>query len=598
MDTKQQIAGILAAALSVTTEEAAAMLAVPPSPEMGDFALPCFRLAKQWRMAPPAIAQKLVAELPLPAHLRAVAEGGYVNFFIDQATRAKEVVARVLSQGVRYGGGTDSRTLCVDYSSINIAKHCHIGHLTTTALGAALCNIYRHLGWKVIGINHLGDWGTQFGKLIWAYKNWATREDVQTRGVDALVELYVRYEKEETLERLNEARAWFARIEKNDPEAMELFLWFRELTLTEVERIYQMMHVRFDYYTGESFYQDKLPEAMELLQAKGLLQRSEGALIVDLTNEGLPSCIVEKSDGTSIYILRDIAAALYRQREYQFDKCLYVVASHQNLYFQQLFAVLTKMGYPWAACLEHVSYGMVSFEGKALSTRKGHVVYLEEFLNRSVEKALAIIQEKSPGLTNKEAVAKQVGVGAAIFFDLYNSRIKDVDFYWERALSFDGETGPYVQYTHARCASVLNKAASVFDKAESGFDKETNGFDKVENGSVSNSREGASIEGVSASNALPAPDYNALSGELARGVVALLEAFPKTIAEAANKNEPSLLSRLLVDTCQAFNRYYYEQRILDENLPATRARLELVSAVKLVLSLGLSLLNIEAPERM
>lgn len=557
---KNEIAAHLAAHLALAEEEVLALLTLPPSPELGDYAFPCFRFAKEKRMAPAAIAAQLQEALSLPAYITALAAGPYLNFRADPVYRTRQTLERVLAAGENYaalGTGT-GKTVCIDYSSINIAKRCHIGHLTTTALGASLCNIYKHLGWQVVGINHLGDWGTQFGKLIWAYKEWGSREAVEKSGIDELVALYVRFEKEQTPEMLDEARHWFLRIEQDDPEALSLFEWFKDLTLADVSKIYRLMDIHFDYYTGESFYKNMTGEVVSLLKEKGLLTESEGAQVVNLDAYNLPPCLILKSDGATIYATRDLAAALYRQRTYHFDKCLYVVAYQQSLHFQQLFKVLSLMRYPWAANMEHVSFGMVSFEGQTLSTRKGLVVFLDELLTRAVEKAYAIICEKSPSLQNKEEVARQVGVGSVVFYDLYNSRIKDVDFWWDRALNFDGETGPYVQYAHARCASVLRKGADIS----------------------------------------AAPDYAALANEEARAVTALLEAFPETVAAAAEKNEPFLIARFAVSLAQSFNRYYYEHKILEGAPGQASARLALCRAVKNVLALALKLLNITAPERM
>lgn len=567
MDYKKEIARLTAEKAGVDVEELESFLETPPQPEMGDYALPCFKLAKILRKPPQAIAASLAQELEIPPFIsRVQCAGGYLNFYIDPLTRAKETLERIAREGEGYGGSSlgAGKTICIDYSSINIAKKCHIGHLTTTALGHSLYRLYQFLGYKCVGINHLGDWGTQFGKLICAYKRWGSKEAVEQKGIDELVELYVRFNQEADQAMEDEARAWFKRIEDDHPEAMELFNWFKDITLRDVARIYRLLGITFDSYAGESFYKDKWQAVVSELEEKGLLKESEGAQVVMLDEYGMPPCIIIKKDGASLYSTRDIAAAIYRKKEYDFYKCLYVVAYQQTLHFKQVFKVLELMGRPWANDLVHVPFGMVSFEGQTLSTRKGQVVYLEDFLNKAIEKALAIIEDKNPALENKEQVARQVGVGAVIFYDLYSSRIKDVDFWWDRALNFDGETGPYVQYTHVRCTSVLAKA------------------------------------GLSENAALApsSPDFTALKNPEAGSIISLLEAFPAIVQSAAEKYEPSLLLHHAVNLAQAYNKYYFEHRILEGEPNQTAAKLMLTAAVRRVLRTGLSLAGIEAPDRM
>ena len=544
-------------------EQIRGFLEVPPNPEMGDYAFPCFRLAKSLRMPPVKIAQQLCGSWAHEDVARVEAAGGYMNFFLNRANFAETALKAMLEAGENYGKSDEGKgkTICLDYSSINIAKRFHIGHLSTTMIGNSLKRIYEFLGYTTVGINHLGDWGTQFGKMICAYKKWGTREEVEKGGVDAMTSLYVRFheeaEKDPSLE--DEGRAWFKKIEDGDEEALAIFAWFKEVTLRDAAKVYEKLGVSFDSYAGESFYVDKMAPVIQELRDKNLLVQSEGAWVVDLSEDNMPPCLILKKDGTTIYATRDITAAIYRQNTYHFDKCLYVVAYQQDLHFRQVFRVLEKMGYDWAKDCVHVSFGMVSFEGEALATRKGNVVYLEDVLNQAEAKALEIIKEKSPDLENKEDVARQVGIGAVIYTDLSNNRIKDIDFHWDRALNFDGESGPYVQYTHARCCSVLRKAGD-------------------------------------AENAAWNPE--ALNDDEAQTLLRLMSRFQDTVREAANKYEPSMITRFVTDVAQAYNKFYYEHRILDEAEDVRSARLALTRAVRDMLKTGLYLIGIEAPERM
>ena len=563
MDFSAQIVARLKTALNMSEAEIEELIETPPEREMGDLALVCFRLAKRLRKAPQAIAAELKETVDWPDFVtRTEARGAYLNVFFDRAKRAKNVLETALRAGEDYGASDEGKdkTVCIDFSSINIAKPFHIGHLSSTAIGNALYRIYGFLGYACVGINHLGDWGTQFGKLIVAYKLWGDRDEIEARSVASMLGLYVRFhdeaEKDPALE--DQAREWFKRIEDGDPEALEIFDWFKELTLREADRVYRLLNVRFDSYAGESFYNDKMDRVIGELREKGLLTFSDGAWVVDLTDCGMPPCLILKSDGATLYATRDIAAAIYRKDTYGFYKALYVVAYQQNLHFRQWFKVVELMGYDWSRDLEHVAFGMVSMEEGTLSTRRGKVVFLEDVLNRAVEKAREIIEEKSPGLGDKEAVARQVGVGAVIWGTVSNARIKDTVFSYDRALNFDGETAPYVQYTCARANSVLEKAPAC--AAE--------------------------------------PDYAALCDEEASEVIRMLEAFPACVAEAAARNEPYVVARHVMDTAQAFNRFYYEHRIIGEDGPRMRARLMLVRAVRDCLRRGLWLLGIEAPEHM
>ena len=573
MDTMSRIAALTAETAASLfpdaqglpgAEELRGLLTVPPDPAMGDYAFPCFRLAKPLRMAPPKIAEALCAAWIHGEVASVQPVNGYMNFSLNRANFAAEIMADLRARGDRFGASDEGagKTVCLDYSSINIAKRFHIGHLTTTMLGHSLRRIYDFLGYRTVGINHLGDWGTQFGKMICAYKKWGSKEEVERGGVDALTALYVRFheeaEKDPALE--DEGRAWFKKIEDGDEEALSIFSWFKELTLKDAARVYDLLGVTFDSYAGESFYNDKMEPVIQELRDKGLLTQSEGAWVVDLSEDKMPPCLILKSDGATIYATRDLAAAIYRQNTYHFDKCLYVVAYQQDLHFRQVFRVLEKMGYPWAKNCVHVAFGMVSFEGEALSTRRGNVIHLDDLLNQAVEKALAIIEEKSPNLENKQEVARQVGIGAVVYTDLSANRIKDIDFSWSRALNFDGETGPYVQYTHARCCSVLRKAPAEVAAAD--------------------------------------PDWSALTDDEAQALLRLISRFPDVIHEAADKYEPSMITRAVTDIAQAFNKYYYEHRILDGDPAQAAARLALTDAARTVIRTGLYLIGIEAPERM
>mgnify|MGYP004596912735 FL=1 len=563
MDYKNIIANLIEIE-GISSAEIAALISPPKDSKMGDFCLPCFRFSKALRKSPIAIAEELAASITLPdCFEKAEAVAGYLNFTLDKKAYNKRIIEKAGAEGKAYGDQNvgEGKNVCIDYSSVNVAKPLHIGHLSSTAIGAALYRIYKKLGYNAIGINHLGDWGTQFGKLIVAYKLWGNDEDIENRGVTALVEIYVRYHKEaeEKPEMDDEARAWFKKIEDFDPEATRLFNWFKEITLKEVVKIYDRLGIKFDYYTGESFYNDKMQPVLDLLEKKGLLVESNGAKVVDLSAYNMPPCLLVRSDGATLYATRDLAAAYYRKATFDFYKCLYVVAYQQNLHFKQWFKVVELAGESWAKDLVHVNFGMVSLPDGAIKTRAGNYILLEDVLNKSVEKALQIITEKSPDLENKKEVAEQVGIGAVLFSVLYNSRIKDIVFSYDRVLNFDGETGPYVQYTHARCNSVLKKAGACDD------------------GEV---------------------DYSGISDEESSEVVKLIASFPEAVKAAAEKYEPCFVARHLVSLAQSYNRFYLANRIADAEPKIRNARVLLTTAVKNVLESGLALLGIAAPEKM
>ncbi len=560
MDFKKHIADNIQAG-DLTPDEIYAMLALPPNTEMGDFALPCFRLAKTMRKPPVKIAEEICAAYPKDALVCEVtAVNGYVNFKIDRDFWAKETLGTILSAREKFGSSDEGqgKTVCIDYSSVNIAKPFHIGHLSTTVLGSALYKLHKFLGYRPVGINHLGDYGTQFGKLISAYKRWGKKEDIEKGGLRALNALYVRFHEEaEKDEALNdEARAFFKKIEDKDAESVALFEWFKELTLKDVGKIYDLLDVHFDSWAGESFYNDKMQPVIDELSEKGLLVESEGAKIVDLEAYGMPPCIILRSDGASLYATRDIAAAVYRKKTYDFYKCLYVVAYQQNLHFKQFFKVLELMGKEWAKDLVHVAYGMVSLEDGSMSTRKGKVVYLQDVIDKCVEKALGIITEKNPSLENKEEIAKTVGVGAVIFGALYNNKIKDITFSYDKVLNFEGETSCYVQYTCARANSVLAK--------------------------------GGRAQSFEAKNILP-QEFE---------LIKQLSDFPATLKDALDKYEPCFIARYAVDLAQKYNKFYFDCKILGAEEGEKNFRLALTEATLITLKNALSLLGIGVPEKM
>ena len=569
MDFKELISKAIAQVSELSEETVYSLIEIPPNSDMGDIAFPCFTLAKTYRKAPPLIAAELSEKLgQIDGIDRVDVKGAYINFFADKAALSVDVIKEVLSKGTDYGksdiGG--GRNVCLDYSSINIAKPFHIGHLSTTVIGNALARIYTHLGYKTVSINHLGDWGTQFGKLIVAYKLWGDKATVDEKGVLELVRLYVKYheEAEQHPEMDDEARAWFKKIEDGDGEALSLFNWFKELTLKSANRVYDMLGVKFDSYAGESFYTPFMPATVQELRDKGLLTIDNGASIVDLSAYNMPPCLILKSDGATLYATRDITTAIYRKKTYDFCKLLYVVAYQQDLHFKQFFKVLELMGYDWVKDCEHVNYGMVSLEDGAMSTRKGKYILLEDVLSAAVSKAKEIITQKSPDLENKDDVARKVGVGAVVWTPLYNNRIKDIVFSFDKVLNFEGETAPYAQYTHARCCSLLRKAGY--------FGRESDLMDAL--------------------------NAEALSSAIATELVKSIAAFPESVMQAAEKNEPYLISRRVIDICGKFNKFYNESRIIGEEESVMKTRLALTEAARITIKTGLYLLGIEAPIQM
>lgn len=549
----------------IKKEDIFSALAPTPSLDKGDVCLPCFKFAKILRKSPQAIAGELKEKIDSssqPLIGKTAVEGGYLNIFFNRAFAVKEMVTAFSQNGgVTKPKPKNGKTVCIDYSSVNIAKPFHIGHLLTTVIGGSLYRIFNYLGYNAVGINHLGDWGTQFGKMIVAYLNWGDDLDIEKRGVRALLDLYVRFhseaEKDESLEA--EGRAWFKKIEDGDSRALEIFNKFKDITLKEVKRVYDRLGVKFDSYAGESFYNDKMQPVIDELKAKNLLTESEGAMVVDLEKYGMPPCLILKSDGATLYATRDLAAAVYRKQHYDFYKNLYVVAYQQNLHFKQVFKVLELMGKTWASDCVHVPFGMVSLEGQgALSTRKGNVVFLDDVLNEAVEKAAKVIEGKNPELEDKQKIAADVGVGAVIFGALSSGRIKDLVFSIDKALSFEGETAPYLQYTHARCRSVLSRAG-------------------VSDGKI---------------------DYDVLTDDDSFTLVRLLSSFDDVVSDAAAKYEPSVVSRYLLDLAAVFNRFYLNCRIIGEKPDVMYTRLLITRYVAEALKEGLKLLLINAPDRM
>lgn len=560
---KNQIVNLLSQNIEVlTSEEISQLIEIPPKPEMGDFAFPCFRLAKSYHKAPPMIAQDLKESIGDQAFLSEIkVVGGYLNFYVDKAQYAQQIIDKY-NNATDYGYSDQGKdkTICIDYSSPNVAKNFHVGHLRTTIIGNSLYKIFSKLGYKVVRINHLGDWGTQFGKLIVAYKKWGSREAVEEKGIEELMDIYVKFHEEaEKDDSLNdEARAWFLKMEQGNEEALEIWQWFRDISLKEFMRVYNILGMEFDSFAGESFYRDKTADVIKRLTDDGLLKESQGAMIVPLDEYDMPPCIVAKKDGSSIYATRDLAAILYRKATYNFDRCLYVTGLEQKLHFAQVFKVIELMGNDYAKNLVHIPYGLVSLKSGKISSRKGNVIFAEDLLRESINKTTSIIEEKNPDIPDKEEVAKQVGIGAIIFNDLYNQRIKDVIFDWNKLLNFDGETGPYVQYTYARASSVLRKIGEVPDTI----------------------------------------DYTLLTDEASIGLLKEIERYPQVIKDAAERYEPSVIARYSIDLAHAFNKFYHECQINVEDETTKYTRTNVVKIARYIIKDALSLLGIQCPEQM
>lgn len=562
MDNKQLIASELAKVIDSLDQSAISnLLEQPKSSDLGDIAFPAFSLAKVERKAPQAIAADIAEKID-PSHFeKVVATGPYVNFFLNKAKISDQVIKEVIKEGADYGQQNEGQggNITIDLSSPNIAKPFSVGHLRSTVIGDALSNIFRKMGYNTIKINHLGDWGKQFGLLMVAYKKWGNKEAVEANPIDELLKLYVRInaeiENDPALD--EEGRLWFKKLEDGDPEATELWQWFRDESLVEFNRIYELLGVEFDSLNGEAFYNDKMDEAVKILEDKGLLKESKGASIVDLDDVNLPPAMIKKSDGATLYITRDIATAMYRARTYNFVKNVYVVGQEQSNHFRQLKAVLKKMGFDWSDDMIHVDFGLVTKNRQKLSTRKGNIILLEPTLQEAISRAKAQIEEKNPNLENKEAVAHAVGVGAVKFYDLKTDRRNGYDFDLEAMVSFEGETGPYVQYAYARIQSILRKA-----------------------------------------DFKPSLDANYnLNDAESWEIIKLLQDFARVVKRAADNFEPSLIAKYAISLAQAFNKYYAHTRILDES-PERDSRLALSYTTAVVLKEALRMLGVEAPEKM
>lgn len=545
--------------VEVSSDEIGEMFEFPPEPQMGDVAFPSFKLSRTLRRSPQQIAEAIADGLTVEGAERIEVVSGYVNIFISSEYTVASMLGNMLTLGDDFGRLTvgEGKTMCIDYSSPNMAKRFHIGHLGTTAIGNSIKRIHEFAGYKCVGINHLGDWGTQYGRLAVAYSRWGSREEVERLGVKELERIYQKFyieaEKEPSLN--DEARAAFTKMENGDEELLAIWRWFKEISLKEFMKTYDLLGVSFESYDGESFYNDKMDAVVKEIDEKGILVESEGAKIVPLEDYKMPPCIILKSDGSTIYATRDITAALYRKKTYNFDKCIYVTDAGQSLHFAQFFKVIGLMGYDWEDQLVHVPYGKVSIGGQKLATRAGNAVLLEDLFGEAIKRVRAVIEEKNPDCEDKDEIARKVGVGAVIFNQLSAGRIKDINFIWEEALNFDGNTGPYVQYTYVRACSVLEKT--------------------------------------------PMPDVAPATeiGEDEKEMIKTLSLFPIRVRQALDEYEPSVISRYMLDVCHAFNRFYHNCPIIKAD-DATRAlRLSICKAVKSVLGNALTLIGMEKTER-
>ena len=564
---KQIIAKQISKTIEIDAKELEGYIETPKDSKNGDYAFPCFRLAKELRKAPPAIANEIKEKLELVEEIEKVeVAGGYLNFFINKATLAEEVLGEI-SKTEQYGKSIvgEGKNIVIDYSAPNIAKPFHIGHLRSTVIGGALYNIYKYLGYNVTGVNHLGDYGTQFGKLIEGYKMWGEEYDIENDPINELTKIYIRINEacKNDEQILENCRNNFKKLEDGDSYCVEIWKKFRELSLQEFQKVYDLLGSKFDSWNGESFYSDKMPEVIDLLQKTGKLVESQGAKIIDLEDKGINTpCIIEKSNGSTTYATRDLAAILYRARTYDFDKALYVTSYEQVLHFKQVFEVAKLLGLDekYTNGLEHVSFGMVLLPEGKMSTREGNIIKLEELLNEAISRAKEIIEQKNPDLENKEEVAKKVGIGAVIFNDMSASRIKDEVFDWNTILNFQGETGPYIQYTYVRTRSVLEKAGCL---------------PKIEDVKIEN-----------------------LSDEYSMAILKLIYNFEDVLVQVTDKNEPSILARYLIDLAKAYSSFYNENKIIVDDKDVQDARVYLTYAVSQVLKQGANLLVIEMPEKM
>jgi arginyl-tRNA synthetase len=561
---KQQAIQLLKQVVDLSEEQLQQLIEIPPSRDKGDIAFPCFQLAKELRKAPPQIAQDLVEKLEskdLQAFgiKKVVQVGPYLNLFFDRQTLTHSILSMDIEQQLSDQQIGKEKTIVVEYSSPNIAKHFQVYHIRSTMIGQALANTYAALGFKVERMNHLGDWGTQFGKLMAAFKKWGNEQQVKANPLTELVALYVKFhaEVEQHPELEDEGRQWFKKLEQGDDEAVRLWQWFKDESLGVFTQIYALLGVEFDHYLGESFYSDKMGGVIEQLKEKGLLEESEGALVVRLDEQNIPPCIIQKSDGASIYATRDLAAAIYREENFHPQKILYVVDHRQALHFQQVFSVLKKMGYSFAESCEHLSFGTMNIEGKMGSTRKGDGLLLDEVLDYAIEKAKLIIEEKNPALEDKEAVAQAIGTSAIIFNDLKHHRTHNIDFKWDEAFNFEGKTGPYVQYTHARICSLLRRG-------------EETGAEPLE--------------------------HELYESDLSWDLIYAIHQYPTVLIDTTKKNDPSQIAKYLLELCQLFNRFYAQERIFVEDLKEQQAKLALANKVAQVLRHGLSMLTIRAPK--
>ena len=561
----EEIVSHVSTATDVPRDEVRTLVEVPPKPEMGDYALPCFRFAKTLRKAPNQIARDLGETIrPGKRIARVRAAGPYLNFYVSQTEFVRETLSEILARGGQFGRSDvgAGKTVVIDFSSPDVSKPFTIAHIRSTAIGNSLCRLYEATGWDVIGINHLGDWGAKHGMSIAAYKRWGDDAAIRENPPYELFNLYVRYnaemEKDPSLG--NAVKYWTQKLEAGDAEALRLWNWFREETVKDFKRIYGLLDVTFAEYTGESFFHDKVGPVIDELKAGGLAVESEGALVVMLDEDDMPPAIIQTGHDTSVYLTRDLAAAIYRKKTYDFDKLIYTTDAGQSLHFRQLFKVLERMGYEWAKDCVHVPFGIISFKEGRMSSRRGNVIFLEDVLNRAIELTRGIVENKNPDLPGKDAIARDVGIGAVVYADLDSRRTRDVVFDWDEILNFNGETGPYVQYTHARYCSVLR-------------------------------RYGGAVPPSGA-------DLSLLSEPETVAVVKCMERFPERIRNAAETCEPSLIAGFLIELCTEANRFYNAHRVISDDLPLTRARIALVYSITAVLAAGLHLLGLKAPEEM